>query len=113
MSESRSDVYVKYVISREDGAPIEDGARYFVLRLDTDRHARQALVAYINSLTNTGVEEDMKFANNLMEYLVSASPVGCRWLIDNFNTCNVYLVEPRSYHPRPPVDHLGGRAIAR
>jgi hypothetical protein len=36
----------KYVISKADGSPVDPGARYLVLRLDTDPFARKAAEAY-------------------------------------------------------------------
>jgi len=39
-------LYNKYVIAKCDGSPIDPQARYFVLRLDTDRCARAAAYHY-------------------------------------------------------------------
>jgi hypothetical protein len=36
----------KYVVAKADGSPAEPGAAYFVLRLDTDRSAREAAEHY-------------------------------------------------------------------
>jgi hypothetical protein len=41
--------YSKYKIEHVDGSPIDPGAIYFVLRLDTDQFARKAALAYANS----------------------------------------------------------------
>ena len=43
-------LYSKYYISKANGNPIEDGAEYFVLRADSDMHARKALKAYADSV---------------------------------------------------------------
>ena len=39
-------LYSKYKIEKHDGTPIDDQAEYFVLRLDTDRAARVAVLTY-------------------------------------------------------------------
>jgi len=43
-------LYDKYTITKTDGSPVDENAVYFVLRLDTDRHAQQAISAYIHSV---------------------------------------------------------------
>jgi hypothetical protein len=42
-------LHEKFRIQRVDGTPIPEGARYFVLRIDDDPHARAALRAYAES----------------------------------------------------------------
>lgn len=42
-------LYGKYKIIKTDGSSIDPKAIYFTLRLDTDRHARAAIRAYIES----------------------------------------------------------------
>jgi hypothetical protein len=42
-------LHEKFRIQRVDGTPISAGARYFVLRIDDDPHARAALRAYAAS----------------------------------------------------------------
>jgi hypothetical protein len=44
-------IYDKYVISKRSGM-IDPGAEYFVLRIDSDHHARIALKAYAESIRN-------------------------------------------------------------
>lgn len=44
-------LYGKYAITRADGIPIPPWAQHFVLRYDTDRHARVALAAYAESVS--------------------------------------------------------------
>jgi hypothetical protein len=39
----------KFRIQRVDGTPLDEAARYFVLRIDDDPHARAALRAYAAS----------------------------------------------------------------
>jgi len=39
-------LYQKYIIQKADGTPIDLNADYFVLRLDTDKYAREALKFY-------------------------------------------------------------------
>jgi hypothetical protein len=44
-------LYDKYNVSRADGKPLEEDARYFVLRYDGDRRwARHALRAYVRNI---------------------------------------------------------------
>lgn len=43
-------LYGKYKIEKTDGHTIDPDAKYFVLRYDTDPHARVALEAYANSI---------------------------------------------------------------
>lgn len=52
----------KYVISKQNGDPIDPNAFYFVLRLDTDPHARKAAMAYAESVENENPElaKDLK-----------------------------------------------------
>ncbi len=42
-------LYGKYRIEKVDGTPVDPRAVYFTMRLDTDRHARVAIWAYIES----------------------------------------------------------------
>lgn len=46
----------KYNITKTDGSPTDPKAKYFVLRLDTDPHARAALVKYIKSVEKDNPE---------------------------------------------------------
>ncbi len=49
-------LYNKYKIEKMDKTSIDDNAQYFVLRLDTDRHARIALAAYAESVRIENVQ---------------------------------------------------------
>ena len=40
----------KYIITKADWTPVSSEADYFVLRLDTDPHARRAARAYAKSI---------------------------------------------------------------
>ena len=46
-------LYHKYKIVKTSGEPIEPDAQYFVLRVDTDVHARLALRTYALSVSRT------------------------------------------------------------
>lgn len=46
-------LYGKYKIEKADGSKIDENADYFVLRLDTDTHARAAIQGYINSINKS------------------------------------------------------------
>lgn len=43
-------LYGKYHITKADGTPCDAYADYFVLRLDKDKHARKAMLAYADSI---------------------------------------------------------------
>lgn len=43
-------LYDKYTVVKNDGSLTDSDADYFVLRLDTDPHARVAALAYANSI---------------------------------------------------------------
>lgn len=40
----------KYIIERVDGKPLDEKAKYFILRYDKDPHAKKALLAYADSI---------------------------------------------------------------
>jgi len=58
-------LYKKYRVEKTDGTPIDPNAVYFVLRLDTDCHARRAINAYIESCQ----EENPQLADELSDIL--------------------------------------------
>ncbi len=57
--------YNKYCITKRDGSPIDPNACYFVMRIDTDPHARKALRAYIKSVR----KENLPLASDLTTWL--------------------------------------------
>jgi hypothetical protein len=58
-------IYGKYKVEKMDGSPIDPKAIYFTLRLDTDKHARAAVQAYIESCR----DEQPKLAQDLERIL--------------------------------------------
>lgn len=46
-------LYDKYTVVKNDGTTTDVDADYFVLRLDTDPHARVAALAYANSVKDS------------------------------------------------------------
>lgn len=65
--------YGKYIIKKANGEPIDPHAQYFVLRIDTDPHARAALREYRDGLIRSG-ENDLLMADIdkvLQQYPVS------------------------------------------
>lgn len=54
-------LYQKYHITKADGSRIDPDAQYFVLRLDTDMHARTAALAYAKAIReeNPALAEDI------------------------------------------------------
>ena len=59
-------IYGKYKIEKTDGSPVDPKAIYFTLRLDTDKHARAAVRAYIESCR----DEQPKLAQDLERMLI-------------------------------------------
>lgn len=57
----RRGLYGKYKIEKANGDAVDPRAVYFTLRLDTDRHARAAVRAYIESCR----EEEAELAGDL------------------------------------------------
>jgi hypothetical protein len=45
-------LYGKYEIKKANGKPLDSEAKYFVLRYDKDPHAKKALEAYANSISD-------------------------------------------------------------
>lgn len=62
-----ANLFGKYKIEKADGSPVDPNAMYFVLRIDTDVHARVALRAYARSIRNA----DPVLANELDEWIES------------------------------------------
>ena len=56
--------YDKYTVKKREGET-DPGAEYFVLRLDTDHHARVALAAYAESIR----QDDPEFSIGLVTWL--------------------------------------------
>jgi len=55
----------RYIISKVNGKPTDPKADYFVLRLDTDPHARKALEVYADSV----LRDNVKLAIDLVRHL--------------------------------------------
>jgi hypothetical protein len=70
----------KYKIEKVDGSPVDPNAMYFVLRIDTDYHARVALRAYARSTRAS----DPEFANELDAWIESRPPITSSELISGF-----------------------------
>ncbi|HDZ37102.1 MAG TPA: hypothetical protein ENH62_02240 [Marinobacter sp.] len=58
----------KYRVEKVDGSPIDPKAVYFVMRVDTDIHARKAILAYAESIR----EDDPVLAMDLEKLAGSA-----------------------------------------
>ena len=52
--------FTKYHISKADGSPIDKDAVYMVLRLDTDKDAREAAMLYAERTPNNVFGEDIR-----------------------------------------------------
>lgn len=60
------ELFDKYTVTKNDG-PTDPDARYFVLKPDTDHHARVALAAYAQSV----MSENEGFGAELRHWLFS------------------------------------------
>lgn len=62
-------IYSKYTITKVDGSETNPNAEYFVLRLDTDRHAQAAVLEYARSVASENPElaEDIRQLINWIE----------------------------------------------
>lgn len=65
---SRRGLYPKYIVEKVNGKPSDPNANYFVLRLDTDPHARHAIRAYANSIRSQNPELAEDLDNLIAEY---------------------------------------------
>lgn len=54
-------LYGKYVIQKADGSPVDPGAIYFTMRIDTDPFSAKAIRAYIEACR----EEQPELARDL------------------------------------------------
>ena len=74
MPDSSRGLYRKYHVARVDGEDLpgrrKDNARYFVLDIGNDPHARKALETYIESL-GSEFPDFARFAQDLRELLDS------------------------------------------
>jgi len=61
-------LYNKYIISKADGTPIDPNADYFVLRLDTDSCAREAMKFYGSAIYQDNLELAHDIFNKLNIY---------------------------------------------
>lgn len=60
-----SELYNKYKIAKANGDDVDPHAQYFVLRIDSDPAARQALRCYLDSIAKS----DPEFAGQLNNWL--------------------------------------------
>lgn len=68
-----SSLYQKYIITKTDGSPVDPEAKYFVLRIDTDRVAQEALRTYIACIK----ENEPEFAEQLLKWLNCTCTSNC------------------------------------
>lgn len=65
-------LYEKYApLKKADGSPTDPKAQYFVLRIDTDPAAREALATYANAIERAG---DGEFAEELRAWIRAQVP---------------------------------------
>ena len=60
--------YRKYKVTYADGSPTSQGADYFVLRLDSDEHARRAIRLYAELRRETNPELAADLFYRLLRY---------------------------------------------
>ena len=73
-ADKKKGLYQKYHITKTDGTKVDPLAEYFVLRIDTDYHARVALKAYAISITISTKGEDKQLAREIDAWLVGRDP---------------------------------------
>lgn len=73
-------LFRKYTITKADGSPTDRDAEYFVLRLDKDKHARKAVMAYADSVES----ENPVFAKDLRYWVQYGFLGGERDSNDNY-----------------------------
>lgn len=66
----------KYRIEKTDGSPVDAHADYFVLRLDTDKHARHAARTYARSIEHSNPELARDIRNRCDGYALAALAEG-------------------------------------
>ena len=62
-------IYGKYKIEKTNGKPLDDNAKYFVLRYDKDPHAIKAMEAYANSISEENYTLAMEIRANIFPEL--------------------------------------------
>lgn len=60
-------LYRKYIVKKANGTEIDKNADYFVLRLDTDKYAREAIMYYAALIRKS----NPKLAEDLMEKYIN------------------------------------------
>lgn len=65
----------KYDVKKRNGKRKDRNARYFVLRYDTDPHARVAMAAYADSVESTNLTLAQDMRNSIREYNDAAARV--------------------------------------
>lgn len=71
VKETNSDWGDQFIVGRRDGGIIDFHAKFFVLRLDTDPVARDAMRAYAGIVE----ESDPKLANEILRRLHACEPL--------------------------------------
>lgn len=74
--EEKTGLHQKYNVTKANGTPTDPDAVYFVLRLDTDQHARVAAIEYAESLfynSDAGSAED-RLAGELVRLVQRFDP---------------------------------------
>lgn len=61
-------LYNKYVLAKANGNPIDEEARYFVLRYDSDYHAQKALLTYAVSVMRSNPELSKDLQDEFIKY---------------------------------------------
>ncbi len=91
----------KYKIEKSDGTPLDSGAKYFVMRYDTDPNALVALQVYASCV----IMENEEFGNDLLEEITNV-------IVDNPNLLVAYMAISKAYkekyHPEEAEDEREG-----
>lgn len=87
-------LYRKYHITKADGSACNPKAEYFVLRIDKDPHARNALRAYADSVES----ENASFASDLRYWIDHG--------LDGFNRAALQRMGFRLKQEKAQNEHL-------
>lgn len=72
-----AELYSKYIIIKTDGSPIDEKADYFVLRLDTDPAAREAMLKYAEIIRSKNEEFSKEIEDRVWNYMKKTRCPNC------------------------------------
>lgn len=76
-------LFGKYKVEKSDGSPVDPAARYFVLRYDTDPHARLAVWSYAMAVRVDNPQLALDLVNALEPFIEPDE----KWRIESARRC--------------------------